>query len=182
MGERRTGSSWALARPVGASQVSGGRTLEKLLRSLHSDPSRLLDCCRQRIVFSEPKHLLECLEAVRGDRDVRVLRAENRLDEGFDSSVTAGYRDISLNLKIDTEETRQLGIETHICEVRLGLVELERASVSIRVSQICFPPPYLSPKCRFNRLADIDNVFRISQTEHDRNIQSTMRSLLSKLC
>ena len=121
----------ARSRVRWASLKSAERALEKLLRSLHNDPSRLLDCCRQRIVFQEPGHLLQCLEAVRDDADVRVVRVKNRLHEGYNAWETAGYRDLLLNLRIDTEETRRLGIETHICEVRLGLASIEILLVSL---------------------------------------------------
>ena len=101
------------------------RALEKLLRSLNNKPSRLLDCCRQRIVFREPGHLLLCLEAVQRDGEVRVLQVKNRLHDGYDGSATAGYRDIVLNLRIETAETERLGVERHICELRMGLIEFE---------------------------------------------------------
>ena len=113
-----------------AALKSPERALEKLLRSLNNDPSRLLDCCRQRIVFQEPGHLLQCLQAVQRDVEVRVVRVKNRLHDGYDGSATAGYRDVVLNLRIETAETRRLGIETHINEVRLGLADLESLRVS----------------------------------------------------
>ena len=47
---------------------------------------------------------------------------KNRLDEGYDAGATAGYRDVVLNLVIDTPETRRLGLETHVCEVQLALL------------------------------------------------------------
>jgi hypothetical protein len=81
-------------------------------------------------VFSDPRHLLECLEVVRGDADVRVLHAENRLRVGCDAAATGGHRDVVLSLRVDTEETRRLGVETHVCEVRLGLAALEKLAVS----------------------------------------------------
>ncbi len=31
--------------------------------------------------------------------------------------VTCRYRDVSLNLRVETEETRELGISGHVCEV-----------------------------------------------------------------
>ena len=36
----------------------------------------------------------------------------------YDGSETAGYRDVSLNLRIDNEVTRDMGVETHICELK----------------------------------------------------------------
>ena len=31
------------------------------------------------------------------------------------------YRDIAVNLRIDSQETRRLGVETHVCELQLIL-------------------------------------------------------------
>ena len=116
----------ARARVRWAPLKSPERALEKLLRSLQNDPSLLLDCCRERIVFCEPAHMLQCLEAIRRDPEVHVVRVKNRLHDSFDASATAGYRDIMLNLRIETQETRRLGIEAHVCEVRMGLLPFER--------------------------------------------------------
>ena len=121
----------ARARVLWAPVKSAERALEKLLRSLQNDPSRLLDCCRQRIIFEEPGHLLQCLDAVRRDEDVRVVRVKNRLHNVYSAATKAGCRDVLLNLRIDTDETRRLGIETHICELRMGLAALEQITVRI---------------------------------------------------
>ena len=53
--------------------------------------------------------------------DVIVERVKNRMDPETKLRVFGGYRDVALNLRIDTEETRAMGVETHVCEVQLLL-------------------------------------------------------------
>ena len=50
-----------------------------------------------------------------------MVRVKNRMDPNYDSSISAGYRDVALNLRIVNDETKDLGVETHVCEVQLIL-------------------------------------------------------------
>ena len=68
------------------------RALEKLLRSYNGDVSRLLDCCRQRLVCETLKDLLYCLECVLADDEIVLLRIKNMLDVRFDTTASAGFR------------------------------------------------------------------------------------------
>ncbi len=43
------------------------------------------------------------------------------MDIDYDAAKSAGYRDVLLNMRILSNETAALGIETHICEVQLLL-------------------------------------------------------------
>ncbi len=52
--------------------------------------SRLVDVCRQSLVFRDPAGLAQCLRAIRADPDVVAVRIKNRLDPAFDSAVSAG--------------------------------------------------------------------------------------------
>jgi hypothetical protein len=76
---------WAGAKPA-------ERALEKLLRSYDCDVSRLLDCCRQRIVFGSISDLTTCLNSIRMDKEIEVVRLKNMLDEKFVSWRTGGFR------------------------------------------------------------------------------------------
>jgi hypothetical protein len=62
-----------------------------------------------------------CLRAMREDADVVFERVKNRLDPEYDSRVSAGYRDVAVNLRITNKLTLLLGLETHVCEVLLIL-------------------------------------------------------------
>jgi hypothetical protein len=53
------------------------------------------------------------------DKEVHVVRAKNRLDPGYNGAESAGYRSVSLNLRIVTTETMALGVDTHVCELQL---------------------------------------------------------------
>ena len=46
---------------------------------------------------------------------------KNRLDPGYDAQISAGYRDVGLNLRIGGTMAMELGVETHVCEVQLLL-------------------------------------------------------------
>jgi hypothetical protein len=43
------------------------------------------------------------------------------MDPEAEFRVLGGYRDLALNLRINTAETREMGVETHVCEVQLLL-------------------------------------------------------------
>jgi len=95
------------------------RSVEKLLRSYTEDVSRLLDVCRQSIVFDTIADIAKCLEAILSDPEIQVVRLRNRQDPSYDSMQSAGYRDVSLNIRISTPESAGLGLDTHVCEVLL---------------------------------------------------------------
>ena len=95
------------------------------------DISRLVDVCRQSIVFQDVSDMVACLRAVIKDGDIVLVRVKNRLDLSYDSAQSAGYRDLSLNLRIVTGETRCLGVETHVCEVQLLLRPFAELKVTI---------------------------------------------------
>ena len=56
---------------------------------------------------------------ISSDPDAQVLRVKNRIDPAYDSSLSAGYRDVVLNLRITNEATTASGIDGHVCEVQL---------------------------------------------------------------
>lgn len=93
------------------------RAIEKAVRSYDGgDVSRLLDICRQQIIFRNLADLRMCLEKVKQDSEVSVVRVKNRLsDEGS----SQGYRDIALNVRVVSDSTCRLGVEGHVCEVQL---------------------------------------------------------------
>ena len=49
-----------------------------------------------------------------------VLQIKNRFDLGFDSTESAGYRNMSLSFIIVDESTMHLGVDAHVCELQLG--------------------------------------------------------------
>jgi hypothetical protein len=71
---------------------SVSRSVEKLLGVYTEDVSRLLDICRERIVFNTVQDLLACVESISRDSFVRIVRVKNRLDPAYKSVLTAGYR------------------------------------------------------------------------------------------
>ncbi len=83
--------------------------------------SRLLDICRQALVYDSIQALTAGLRAMASDGDVVLVRVKNRMRVGQPAEETAGYRDVAVNLRIVTAETCRLGVETHIAEVQLVL-------------------------------------------------------------
>eukprot|EP00961_Rhodomonas_salina_P122683 1652474-Rhodomonas_salina.1 len=45
-------------------------------------------------------HLAACLRAVRADPHVKLVRIKNRLDRLYDAALSAGYRDIPMNIRV----------------------------------------------------------------------------------
>ena len=97
---------------------------------LPQDVSRLVDICRHSIYFDTIEGVTKCLNQIHSDKDVTILRIKNRFDPAFDAGRSAGYRNLSLNLRVVTKETLALGAETHICEVQLLLVQIATIKVS----------------------------------------------------
>jgi hypothetical protein len=97
------------------------RAVEKAVRTYCNDVSRLVDVCRQAVVFDDLASLAACLERVAADREARVCRVKNRMDPAYDPALSMGYRDVALNLRLSTPETRRLGCELHVCELQLLL-------------------------------------------------------------
>ncbi len=56
-----------------------------------------------------------------------VCRIKNRFDLGVQSE--AGYRNVAVNLRLDTSETQSLAVETHVCEVQLLLLRIAAIKV-----------------------------------------------------
>ena len=98
------------------------------------DVSRLVDLCRQSIVFESVGDVTACLAAIRADPEVVVLRVKNRLDPGYDSAASAGYRDVALNIRLVGPEACSLGVETHVCELQLILRPI--AELKVRVVRL----------------------------------------------
>ena len=44
------------------------------------------------MVFSEPAQILACLETIARDREVEVVRVNNKLARSYDAGITACYR------------------------------------------------------------------------------------------
>ena len=88
-----------------------------------------MDVCRQSIVFNEIADIAACLRVIGADRDVRLVRVKNRLNPEYHSSISAGYRDVALNLCIVTDDTRDLGVDNHICELQLILRSIAELKV-----------------------------------------------------
>jgi hypothetical protein len=85
-----------------------------------------------------------CLRAIARDPDAEVLRIKNRLDPGFDPALSAGYRDVSLSLRIATAETRALGVDLHVCELQLLLRAFHALKVNDRDGWRARNPPRIA--------------------------------------
>jgi hypothetical protein len=72
------------------------------------------------------------------DSDVVIARIKNRFDPNIDSAPSAGYRNLAVNLRLVTTETKSLGIETHVCEVQLILLRMAIIKVMDILSFIFF--------------------------------------------
>lgn len=98
---------------------STSRAIQKQLRNYSGDPSRLVDVCRQALVFESIAELHTCVETIMADSEVRLVRVKNRLDHEFDASASLGYRDVALNLQIHNQFTTSLCVNHHVCELQL---------------------------------------------------------------
>ena len=83
--------------------------------------SRLVDVCRQSIVFQSVGGIVACLAVIAQDKDVEILRIKNKLDPACNSAQSAGCRDVAMNIRITTPEAQTLGANAHVCELQLVL-------------------------------------------------------------
>jgi len=98
------------------------RAVEKAIQTYRGDVSRLLDITRQTIYFQDIEHISTCLGAIWQDEEIVVERIKNRMDpEDSVTQMYGAYRDVMLNIRIVNDKTKDLCINTHICEVRLAL-------------------------------------------------------------
>ena len=58
-------------------------------------------------------------------------QVKNRLDPAYDSTKSAGYRDVSVTMRIVNTDTIMSNVETHVCEVQLILAPFFNLKVSI---------------------------------------------------
>ncbi len=92
-----------------------------------------MDLCRQSIVFDSIADLALCLRVMEDDPEVHLVRIKNRMDPSYPSLLSGGYRDVSVNLRIVSAQTKGLGLAMHVCEVQLILKRF--AEVKVRSCQ-----------------------------------------------
>jgi len=120
-------TAWALrtgGRAVDAPLKQQGRALQKTMRSYIGDASRITDLVRGAIAFGTLGELLQCLRAIANDDQVCIRKIKNRFARSYDSSKSAGYRDICLVLQLRTPETRASGTDRHLCELQLHIEDM----------------------------------------------------------
>ncbi|EKX40890.1 hypothetical protein GUITHDRAFT_113149 [Guillardia theta CCMP2712] len=108
-------------RPGWARLKGFDRAIEKLCRSYRGEVWRLLDVVRQCIVFESIEDISRCFQGICEDEELVILRVKNRFDPQFTSQQSGAYRDLCLNVRLDNEETRRLGVNLHVCELQLSL-------------------------------------------------------------
>ena len=89
-----------------------------------------MDVCRQSIFLDCIEDVTACLETIRMDSDVDIVRVKNRLRPDMNSSDSAGYRNVAINLRFRTLQSIQLGLCGHVCEVQLVLRSIAQLQVN----------------------------------------------------
>ncbi len=97
------------------------RVIEKVVRSYKGDVSRICDIVRQCIAFDAVPDICRAIQAIDADPEIQVLRIKNRMSPVYDPRLSCGYRDVLLNVCIDSPLTRKLGLFKHVCELQLIL-------------------------------------------------------------
>eukprot|EP00960_Hanusia_phi_P071628 767594-Hanusia_phi.AAC.17 len=115
-GRRRSGRSSRRA-----SRGRRGRWRRSFRGRTGGDVSRLVDAVREAIVFERLEDVCAAVEAITGDRELRVIWMKSRFDEEYDSRVSAGYRDVSMNVCVVREESVMVGVARHVFELQLVL-------------------------------------------------------------
>ena len=99
------------------------RALQKVFRSYFGEWRKLCDLVRCSLTFGDLDDLAACLRAIGQDPELEVVRVGDdkmRLRDGFDAaSLSGGYRDIQLCVRLRTDLTRGRGVEFHLAECQL---------------------------------------------------------------
>jgi hypothetical protein len=99
------------------------RALQKVFRSYFGEWRKLCDLVRCSLTFGDLDDLAACLRAIGQDTELEVVRVGDdkmRLRDGFDAaSLSGGYRDIQLCMRLRTDLTRGRGVEFHLAECQL---------------------------------------------------------------
>ena len=80
-------------------------------------------------MFDRLGDVAECLRAVLADPDLEVVRVKNRFARRYPTAVTAGYRDLSVQVRLAGAAAAGAGgglAAGHICELQLLLVPFAR--------------------------------------------------------
>jgi len=112
------------ARSLRAPVKRQNRTLQKVMRHYSGDPSRVCDLVRATLVFESFEGLCDGLKTIASDETVCIDRIKNRFDSSYPAEQSAGYRDVSLVVRIRTIESRAAGTDMHLCEVQLQVAPL----------------------------------------------------------
>jgi len=123
-------SKWALssgAEMRTAPRKKDERVVQKIMRSYAGNCGRILDLCRGALIFKTVKELHDGLQLIACDADIDVLRVKNRFHRGYDASLSAGYRDVCLILRLVSDQAVCAGLGGHCFEVQLHIVSLYKA-------------------------------------------------------
>ena len=88
-----------------------------------------MDCCRHSLFYPDVASLIAGLRAIAADPDVELVHVKNRLSPAHDVRVTAGYRDVLLNLRLRAAAARRLNLDHHVWELQLMLISFARIKV-----------------------------------------------------
>jgi len=113
-----------------AAVKKASRAIEKCWRVYSGDPSRLLDICRQAIVFETVDDLAWCLQLIEDDPGVVVVRVKNRMDPNHSSWESCGYRDVLVNLRIVNQDSIERRVHHHVVELQLLLINFAKLKTS----------------------------------------------------
>jgi len=110
----------------GRLQMGGIKSVERGTLKVDSvyegDVSRVLDVCREMIVFESIKDMTDCLHALSNDSELSVVRIKSSMTKaGLNPAVPMGLHFISVNLRIHNAQTKRLAVSGHVCEVLLML-------------------------------------------------------------
>ena len=110
----------------GRLQMGGIKSVERGTLKVDSvyegDVSRVLDVCREMIVFESIKDMTDCLHALSNDPELSVVRIKSSMTKaGLNPAVPMGLHFISVNLRIHNAQTKRLAVSGHVCEVLLML-------------------------------------------------------------
>ena len=112
------------------------RAAQKAIVCYDNDCSRLLDVCRGGVVLEDDGLIPIMVQRLRLHPEIKIVRIKNRLDPQWDDKLSAGYRNVMLNVCINSPETRRLNVDHHVAEIQL----VPRDVYALRVADLDHEP------------------------------------------
>ena len=99
--------------------------IQKVTCVYHGNVARLR-VVRQRIIFYSLSDICRCLDTIAESPHLKIVLFQNSFDPDSDAHRSAGYRHVTVMLRVVTDATTAFGLSGHCCELQLSHQRMAR--------------------------------------------------------